>query len=76
MDVIDYELTGRKWLGFKEAIYLIDELDKGQIKMPRITTYTSELYPRFYWRPLEKIGIEHEYVFSNLKKDSINKYSG
>lgn len=78
MDVIDYQLTGRKWLGFKEAIYLFDELENGQTKMTRITTYTSELYPRFYWKPLEKIGIEqeHEYVFDNLKKDLKNKYGG
>ena len=78
MDVIGYQLTGRKWLGFKEAIYLFDELDNGGTKMTRITTYTSELNPRFYWRPLEKIGIEqeHEYVFSNLKKDLKNKHGG
>ncbi|MCX2745583.1 polyketide cyclase [Mangrovivirga sp. M17] len=78
MDVIDYQLTGRKWLGFNEAIYYFDELENGQTKMTRITTYTSELYPRFYWKPLEKIGIEqeHEYVFSNLKKDLKNRYGG
>jgi hypothetical protein len=78
MDVIDYQLTGRKWLGFKEAVYLFNELDNGQTKMTRITTYTSKLYPRFYWKPLEKIGIEqeHQYVFSNLKKDLKNKYGG
>lgn len=76
MDVIDYQLTGRKWLGFKEAIYLFDELENGQTKMTRITTYTSELYPRLYWQPLEKIGIEqeHSYVFKNLEKDLENKY--
>lgn len=78
MDVIDYQLTGRKWLGFKEAIYLFDELEDGTTKMTRITTYSSELYPRFYWQPLEKIGIEqeHEYVFSNLIKDLKKKYGG
>jgi len=78
MDVIDYQLTGRKWLGFKEAIYFFDKLENGQTKMTRITTYTSELYPRFYWKPLERIGIEqeHEYVFDNLKKDMKNKYGG
>ena len=75
MDVIDYQLTGRKWLGFKEAIYLFDSLENGHTKMTRITTYSSELYPRFYWKPLEKIGIEqeHEYVFRNLKKDLARK---
>lgn len=77
MDVIDYQLTGRKWLRFKEAIYLFDELEDGTTKMTRITTYTSALYPRFYWQPLEKLGIEqeHEYVFNNLTKDLKNKYS-
>jgi hypothetical protein len=76
MDVIDYQLKGRKWLGFKEAIYTFTALPNGSCKMTRITTYTSELYPRFYWQPLEEIGIsqEHEYVFSNLKKDLKIKY--
>lgn len=76
MDVIDYQLTGRKWLGFQEAIYLFDDLGNGKSKLTRITTYTSELLPRFYWQPLEVIGIEqeHDYVFSNLKRDLKNKY--
>ena len=58
MDVIDYQLTGRKWLGFKEAIYHFEKINNYSTKMTRITTYTSELYPRIYWGPLEKIGIE------------------
>lgn len=71
MDVIDYQLTGRKWLGFKEAIYLFDSLGPNQCQVTRITTYSSRLYPRFYWQPLEEIGIqqEHEFVLANLKKD-------
>lgn len=48
MDVIDYQLTGRRWLGFKEAIYTFDKLENGYCRMTRITTYSSELYPRFY----------------------------
>lgn len=76
MDVIDYQLTGRKWLGFKEANYYFEALDNGQTKMTRITAYSSVLYPRFYWQPLEKMGIEqeHQYVFDNLKKDLTRKY--
>jgi hypothetical protein len=71
MDVIDYQLTGRSWFEFKEAIYTFENLKNGSCKMTRITTYTSELYPRIYWEPLERIGIEqeHEYVFRNLVKD-------
>lgn len=78
MDVIDYQLTGRNWFEFKEAIYTFKELKNGNCKMTRITTYSSELYPRLYWQALEKIGIEqeHDYVFKNLVKDLKNKYGG
>jgi hypothetical protein len=76
MDVIDYKLTGRKWLGFKEAIYIFDKVGNDSCKLTRITTYTSVLKPRFYWETLEKLGIsqEHDYVFNNLKRDLKNKY--
>lgn len=71
MDVIDYKLVGRSWLGFKEAIYYFDKVGEDKCKLTRITTYTSVLKPRFYWEPLEKLGIrqEHDYVFTNLLKD-------
>ena len=71
MDVIDYNLIGRKWLGFKEAIYYFDKVGDHSCKLTRITTYTSVLTPRFYWQPMEELGIrqEHEYVFNNLEKD-------
>lgn len=71
MDVIDYELTGRKWLGFKEAIYFFEAIGTDSCRMTRTTTYTSELYPRRYWQPFEEVGIrqEHQYVFNNLKRD-------
>jgi len=76
MDVVKYELTGRKWLGFKEAIYRFDSIGVNRCRMTRITTYTSELRPRIYWEPLERMGIEqeHDYVFRNLKRGLFNKY--
>jgi hypothetical protein len=76
MDVVDYKLTGRKWLGFKEAIYYFDKIGQDSCKMTRITTYTSVLKPRIYWQSLEKIGImqEHDYVFDNLANDLKKKY--
>jgi hypothetical protein len=76
MDVIDYKLTGRKWLGFKEAIYYFDKIGTDSCKMTRITTYTSVLKPRIYWQPLEKLGIsqEHDYVFDNLNNDLKRKF--
>jgi hypothetical protein len=71
MDVTNYNLIGRKWLGFKEAIYYFDKVGNNSCKLTRVTTYTSVLTPRFYWQPMEELGIrqEHEYVFNNLKKD-------
>jgi hypothetical protein len=69
-------LTGRKWLGFKEAIYRFEQVAANQTKLTRITTYTSELRPRAYWQPLEELGIqqEHDYVFRNLQKDLNEQY--
>ncbi len=76
MDVIDYELTGRVWLGFKEAIYTVDSLAPAKTKMTRTTTYTSKLYPRAYWRVFEKLGIsqEHDYVFQNVQRSLIEPF--
>jgi hypothetical protein len=76
MDVINYNLIGRKWIGFKEAIYYFDKVGDSSCKLTRITTYTSALTPRMYWEPLEKLGIrqEHDYVFSNLANDLKKKY--
>jgi hypothetical protein len=76
MDVIECNLIGRKWLGFKEAIYYFEKEGVHGCKLTRVTTYTSVSEPRFYWEPLEKLGIEHEheYVFNNLEKDLKKRY--
>ncbi|ALD20446.1 polyketide cyclase [Hymenobacter sp. DG25A] len=76
MDVIDYNMVGRNWIGFKEAIYYFDKVGKNSCKLTRVTTYTSELTPRFYWEPLEKLGIEqeHAYVLDNLANDLKRNY--
>lgn len=76
LDVIDYQLVGRNWLGFKEAIYNFEKVEGNNCKLTRMTTYTSVLTPRFYWEPLEKLGIrqEHEFVFRNLRKDLWKKF--
>ncbi|RZK51327.1 MAG: hypothetical protein EOO87_17920, partial [Pedobacter sp.] len=52
-------------------------IGKNSCKITRITTYTSVLTPRFYWEPMEKLGVEqeHEYVFNNLEKDLKNRHS-
>lgn len=77
MDVIDYQLTGRKWLGFKEAIYYFDAVGKDSCKLTRVTSYSSVLKPRMYWEPLEKMGIEqeHAYVLESLNNDLMRIYN-
>jgi hypothetical protein len=77
MEVIDYTLIGRNWLGFKEAIYRFEKIGSSKCKMTRVTTYTSVLTPRFYWEPLERLGIqqEHQFVFKNLENDLAKKYA-
>ena len=76
MKVIDYNLVGRKWLGFREASYYFDKVGTDSCRLTRLTTYTSVLRPRAYWQPLEVLGIrqEHEYVFANLARDLHNRY--
>lgn len=75
MEVIDYQLTGRKWLAFTTASYTFEELPDGHCKVVRNTSYTSDLYPRFYWEPLERIALEqeHEYVLMDLEKRLSNE---
>lgn len=71
MKVVNYELVGRKWIGFRDAIYYFESLGEHQCRLTRVTTYTSVLKPRLYWEPLEKLSIEeeHDYVLDNLQKD-------
>lgn len=75
MDVVDYSLTGRDWFEFVDATYTFEEVD-GQTKITRTSSYKSVLHPRFYWEPLEKLGIEqeHKFVLESLKKNIEEKY--
>lgn len=76
LDITNYHLTGRKWLGFKEAIYYFDSISPTKTKLTRISTYTSELGPRWYWEPIERWGIEdeHNFVLFNIKRQlDLNK---
>ena len=44
----------------------------GQTRLTRYTTISSRLYPRWYWRPLERWGVtsEHDYVMSNIARQA------
>ena len=69
MKVTDYNLPAMKWLKFDKADYLFTE-EGNTTKVTRITTYQSQLKPRFYWEFWEKQAIEseHEYVLNDLRR--------
>jgi hypothetical protein len=62
-------LPGRLWLSFIDASYELFP-EGTQTRIVRHTTIGTRLYPRWYWRPLERWGVtsEHAYVFSNLQR--------
>jgi hypothetical protein len=67
LEITDSRLPGSRWLGFKEASYeLRREGDKTVVT--RRTTITSRLYPAWYWRRLEGLGVEaeHQYLFNDV----------
>jgi len=69
MKVTEYNLPGFKWLKFDDAIYLFTQVDN-MTRLTRITSYRSQLKPRFYWEFCERQAIEaqHEYVLNDLKR--------
>jgi hypothetical protein len=67
--VTESTLSGRHWLTFIDASYELSA-EGTQTRVVRHTTIGTRLYPRWYWRPLERWGVtsEHEFVFSNLHR--------
>jgi len=67
--VTESTLPGRHWLTFVDASYGLSAVGT-QTRIVRHTTIGTRLYPRWYWRPLERWGVtsEHEFVFSNLHR--------
>jgi hypothetical protein len=68
-DIVASDVPGRPWLTFKDASYETTR-QNGRTVVTRSTTIVSRLSPAWYWRPLEKIGVEteHEYLFEELKR--------
>ncbi|MEX2188934.1 MAG: hypothetical protein WD875_19150 [Pirellulales bacterium] len=67
--ITENTLPGRRWLTFIDASYELRS-EGSQTRVVRHTAIGTRLYPRWYWRPLERWGVEseHEFVFSNLKR--------
>jgi hypothetical protein len=55
-------MPGRHWLGFESAAYRLEPEGKGT-RLTRTTVISSHLYPAWYWRPLERWGVESEHKY-------------
>ena len=69
LEITEFDVPGRPWLSFKDASYELTN-EGGRTLVTRKTTIVSRLSPAWYWRPLEKIGVEteHEYLFEEVKR--------
>lgn len=67
--VTEFDVPGRPWLSFQDASYDLTEED-GRTVITRKTTVVSRLSPAWYWRRMEKIGVEteHEYLFEEIER--------
>lgn len=69
LEITEFDVPGRPWLSFQDASYELTT-ENGKTVVTRKTTIVSRLSPAWYWRPLEKIGVEteHEYLFEEIKR--------
>jgi hypothetical protein len=60
-------MPGRHWLSFENASYRLEPEGKGT-RLTRTTVISSHLYPAWYWRPLERLGVksEHQYLLEDV----------
>lgn len=65
-------MPGRHWLGFEMASYRL-QADGNSTLLTRTTTINSHLAPAWYWRPLERWGVESEHEY--LLNDVVNQLS-
>ncbi|MBI3651677.1 MAG: hypothetical protein HY231_11725 [Acidobacteria bacterium] len=69
LEITSCTLPGIHWLNFVDASY--DFIPQGDSTLViRRTTISSKLYPAWYWRRFEHMGVkaEHDYLYSTLKK--------
>jgi len=64
-------MPGRHWLDFEGAAYELQPEGNGTI-VSRTTLIRSGLYPAFYWRYFERMGVEaeHRYILEDLSRRS------
>jgi len=69
LEITEFDVPGRPWLSFKDASYELTQ-EGARTVITRNTTIVSRLSPVWYWRRMEKIGVEteHEYLFEEVKR--------
>jgi hypothetical protein len=69
LEITEFDVPGRPWLSFQDASYELGQ-DGARTVITRKTTIVSRLSPVWYWRRMEKIGVEteHEYLFEEVKR--------
>jgi hypothetical protein len=69
LEITAFDVPGRPWLSFQDASYELTT-EGGRTVVTRKTTIVSRLSPAWYWRPMEKIGVEteHKYLFEEIKR--------
>ena len=55
-------MPGRHWLGFESAEYRLEPHGPMTLLIRR-TTVSSHLYPSWYWRRFERLGVESEHIY-------------
>jgi hypothetical protein len=67
--VVEVHLPGRRWFGFTEASYDLEEQPGGTL-VTRSTTATTQLAPGWLWGPLVRLGVEqeHRYLLAALAR--------
>ncbi len=65
-------MPGRHWMGFENAGYHLEPDGDGTL-LTRTTTISTHLYPRWYWRPLETMGVqsEHRYILEHVVSEAM-----
>ena len=68
VNIVKSTLPGRHWLTFLDATYEVMAQDVGS-RVIRTTRIGSRLRPAWYWRIMERMGVEaeHQFIFNQLK---------
>jgi len=67
LQIVHTHMGINHWMGFQDALYQLQAEGDGT-RLTRTTTLESALYPVWYWRPWERLGVEqeHRYILEDV----------